>query len=45
MKADGCFHAFDMMVPNAPISKKAVRFILDSYEEFIADMTANRTVK
>jgi len=37
MKADGCFHAFDMMAPNAPISKKAVRFVLDAYEEFISD--------
>jgi len=32
MKADGCFHAFDMMAPNAPISKKAVRFVLEAYE-------------
>lgn len=35
MIADGCFHAFDMMAPTAPISREAVRFALDAYEEFV----------
>ena len=35
MIADGCFHAFDMMAPNASVSKKAVRLALDAYEEFV----------
>ncbi len=35
MIADGCFHAFDMMAPTAPVSRKAVRFALDAYEEFV----------
>ena len=38
MIADGCFHAFDMLVPNAPISKRAVKFTLDAYEKFIENL-------
>ena len=35
MIADGCFHAFDMLVPSAGISKKAVKFALDAYDKYI----------
>lgn len=31
---DGCFHAFDMMVPYAKISKKASLHLLDKYKEY-----------
>lgn len=30
----GCFHAFDMMVPFAPISKRASLSLLDKYNEY-----------
>jgi len=32
---DGAFHAFDMMVPNAPISKRANRFLLENFRKFV----------
>jgi acetyl esterase/lipase len=31
---DGAFHAFDMMVPDAPISKRANRFLLENFQKF-----------
>ncbi len=35
MIADGCYHAFDMMAPYAKISKDAVAFLIDAYNEFV----------
>ena len=35
MTADGCFHAFDILVPSAGISKKAVDFALNAYDRYI----------
>src|SRR6195952_1742151 len=32
---DGAFHAFDMMVPNAPISKRANRFLSENFRKFV----------
>jgi acetyl esterase/lipase len=32
---DGAFHGFDMMVPNAPISKRANRFLLENFRKFV----------
>lgn len=31
----GCFHGFDMIVPNARISKTAWQFVLDAYSSFL----------
>lgn len=31
---DGAFHGFDVMVPDAPISKRANRFLLDNFQKF-----------
>ena len=31
---DGAFHAFDMMVPDAPISKRANQFLLENFQKF-----------
>ena len=31
---DGAFHAFDLMVPGAPISQRANRFLLDNFRKF-----------
>jgi acetyl esterase/lipase len=33
---DGAFHAFDIMVPNAPISRRANRFLLESFRKFVS---------
>ena len=39
MEAEGCFHAFDMLVPHAGISKEAIKFVLEAYEKEISDET------
>ncbi len=31
---DGAFHAFDLMVPDAPISKRANQFLLENFQKF-----------
>jgi len=31
---DGAFHGFDVMVPNAPISKRANQFLLENFQKF-----------
>jgi len=31
---DGAFHAFDMMVPDAPISKRANQFLRENFQKF-----------
>lgn len=32
---DGAFHGFDMMAPDAPISKRANRFLMDNFQKFV----------
>lgn len=32
---EGCFHAFEVLVPNAEISKEAWRFVFGSYSDYI----------
>ena len=32
---DGAFHGFDVMVPDAPISKRANRFLMDNFQKFV----------
>jgi acetyl esterase/lipase len=31
---DGAFHAFDVMVPDAPISKRANQFLMENFQKF-----------
>lgn len=31
---DGAFHGFDVMVPDAPISKRANRFLMENFQKF-----------
>lgn len=31
---DGAFHGFDLMVPDAPISRRANRFLMDNFQTF-----------
>lgn len=32
---DGAFHGFDLMVPDAPISRRANRFLMDNFQTFV----------
>ena len=32
---DGAFHGFDLMVPDAPISKRANRFLMENFQKFV----------
>lgn len=32
---DGAFHGFDMLVPDAPVSQRANRFLMDNFREFV----------
>ena len=32
---DGAFHGFDLMVPDAPISRRANRFLLENFQAFV----------
>lgn len=32
---DGAFHGFDVMVPDAPISKRANRFLMENFQKFV----------
>lgn len=32
---EGAFHAFDLTVPDAPISRRANRFLMDNYKKFV----------
>ncbi len=32
---DGAFHGFDLMVPNAPISRRANRFVMENFRKFV----------
>src|SRR5271156_732132 len=31
---DGAFHGFDVMVPDAPISKRANQFLMENFQKF-----------
>ena len=32
---DGAYHGFDMMVPGAPISRRAHRFLMENFQRFV----------
>lgn len=32
---DGAFHGFDLMVPDAPISRRANRFLMENFRQFV----------
>ncbi len=39
---DGCYHAFDMLKPNADVSKQALAFLQEAYREALERYTARQ---